>query len=734
VRTNPGQSSFSSGEISPLLYGRTDYQRVQTGLRRCRGFLPLRQGGVTRAPGTLYRGATKDDAAGRLIGFTFAENDSVRLEFTPNVMRVWRYGALVQLGGAPYELETPYGAGSIPRLKWVQSADRIWLVDGIQPMQELSRFALDNWTIGDAVLENGPFENENLDRDITVQASAETGTVTLTGVGDPFDPGMVGGLMSLRAPDNPDVGLWIGNAAISVGNRRIYDGKVYEYTSGTNTGPNPPTHTEGEVNVGSNANWLYLSDDTGIVRISGVTDSNTATGEVLKRLPQRVVDDPTYAWAEGAFNPRNGYPSAIALHEQRMWLGRTARSPRTLWASAVGAFRLFEPGIEADESFAFTIDGGTTQNAIQWLQPGARGIHVGALGEEYSSKSSSALEAIGPQNAVFRLDSSFGSLDAQPVAPDGRPIFIARDGARVFELRYQFDADANVAVELSLPSEHLGAEGFAEIVWAAAPQRIAWLRRGDGTLAAMVHDPNEDVLGWAPVPVAGGAVESIAVTPNETGTADQVTLIVRRVIDGQTVRHVEDLSPSYGTVQANQPIATANHLFAAVVKTGAPFAAVEGLEHLEGETVAVWTDAGELGPLVVEAGAVTLPAMVTRATVGLFDDTHLIETLDVAGGVREGSPTGRQKRLKGVGMRWHQTAGAEIRTVEREFGRPDIENMWADVLNAPVPGDMTAGFGGTTHASVPSGYAREVTVQVRPRGGAPMTLLAVTPLLDTAGG
>lgn len=52
TRTSPQQRSFSSGEIDPLLHQRSDYQRNQSGLALCRGFLPLPQGGFTRAPGT----------------------------------------------------------------------------------------------------------------------------------------------------------------------------------------------------------------------------------------------------------------------------------------------------------------------------------------------------------------------------------------------------------------------------------------------------------------------------------------------------------------------------------------------------------------------------------------------------------------------------------------------------------------------------------------------------------
>ena len=163
MRSSVPQYAFNSGEISPLLFGRPDYQRHQTGLKRCCGWLPLRQGGITRAPGTIYRGSTKNDAAARTISFEFAANDAVVLEFTNGIMRVWRYGVLVLSGGSPYELVVPYDDAAIGRLKWVQSADVIYFTDGVLPPQKLSRFALDNWAISDVDFDRGPFQAQNLD-------------------------------------------------------------------------------------------------------------------------------------------------------------------------------------------------------------------------------------------------------------------------------------------------------------------------------------------------------------------------------------------------------------------------------------------------------------------------------------------------------------------------------------------------------------------------------------------
>lgn len=726
---------MNSGEISPLLYGRPDYLRNQSGLRTCRGFIPLRQGGVTRAPGTIYRGSTKLDTQGRLIAFEFAINDAVVLEFTPNVMRVWRYGVLVMVGGSPYEMVTPYDAVAIPKLQWVQSADVIYFVDGVLPIQQLSRYALDNWIIGGAVIEDGPFQVQNLGEAITIQASAETGTgITLTGVGTSFAALDVGSLISFRVTDDTSVPTWTGNTGISVGGRMRYDGRIYEVTAGSDTGVNPPTHIDGEVKTeATGITWMHITDGHGIVRITAVAGATAATADVLKTVPGGCVTSPTYRWSEGAWSEKNGYPSSIGIIDQRLIAANTSSSPRTLWASTLGAYLNFEPVYDPDGAFAYNIGGTKSQNSIVWLKDGSRGLHIGALGEEFSSVSTNDLEAISSLNVAFRRDTEIGCKDTMPIAPDGKPIFISGDGKRVFEIGYAFAADQNEATELSLPAEHIGAVGFEEIVWQDAPVRIGWLRRSAGDLALMIYDPREEVLGWSTVPVSG-EVESICVTRDATGSTEILTMIVKRMINGTTRRYVEEMAEIFGLMPENTPIAEAVHLYSSVMfAPGSPTDTFTGLDHLEGEEVYAWTDEGEMGPVTVVSASVTLAGAVNRATIGKSEqEAQSVRTLDVVAGAQDGATMGRQKRLKGVGVRLHRTSALLVRTVEIDFGQDERSGQFQNIVAPKVPLAATTAYSGTVHAHAPSGMAPEVSYEFRPVGGAPATILGLVPFLDTA--
>lgn len=740
THTSPPQVSFSSGEISPLLHARTDYSLAMAGVRAMSGFLPMREGGFTRAPGTIFRGYVRGNSPAVLVPFEFARNDALQLEFTDGFLRVWRYGALVDVSGSPgtpYELATPYVEADQPNLSWAQSFDVSYMASGNKPVQKFSRLALDSWIIGDADLQSGPFRVQNLNEAKTVQCSGETGYITLSGSGGVFQEDHVGSLMLIKPVDYTTVPFWTEGAAISVGDLRRYDGNIYELITGTNAGTLPPIHNSGTHLYDSVANtqWKYISDDQGIVKIISVINANSATATVFRQVPRPCVDDATYRWSEGAWSDIHGYPIAVEIHEQSLFAASTQQDPRTIWASTQGDFVDFIPSAEADGSLAYSVSGSDSQNAIKWLRRARRGIYIGTVSEVFRGFSSVPGQRIGPTTFDTDVEANDGASEARPISPYGYPIYINKSRGRVEELRYSFEEEGGSPVELSGPSEHLGAEGFAQIVWQSAPHKHAWVRRDNGDLVLMLYGPKEKVLGWAVVPMAGGFVESLAVTPSADGKLDVLTMVVRRTINGSTVRMVEEQALTFGSLAGDQPIHEANHLFATSVFDEVTPKNTFSVPHLIGETVYAWTDQGQFGPLVVPgSGDVQLESLVSHAVIGLFDDTHNTELLDVVAAAPEGDSRGRPKRLHaGGGLVLHKTAAGYVRGVERDIDQPARLGDRHDLFWNMAGAELISAFSGTTHTEANTGYAGQVSYRFEPSGGAPMTVLSVIPPVEESG-
>lgn len=737
TRSRPPQVAFNSAEISPQLAQRFDYQRYQNGLARCRGFLPARQGLVTRAPGTWFRGFTKDNKFARRIEFEFAENDALKLEFTDYLMRVWRYGALVMDGSEPFELVTPYAEADLLNLTFVQSADVIYLADGTRPIQKLKRLALDDWEISDFTPDDGPFRIFNLDEDVKVQASAETGTgITLTATSAVFEAAHVGSIMQLEPEDLTSYPGWTGETNFATGDRVRYDGNTYELTSADgNVGPIPPQHLSGTRQVSKGVSWEFICSNFGTVRITAVASDTSATADVLAQLPNDVVAQGTYLWSEAAWSEKHGYPAILATTGQRLVAAATPTDPRTLWFTASGTTEVFEPGVEADDAFAYGIGGTNTINRIIWLADGSRGLYIGALGEELSTAATDGRISIGAATLEFRSGSNIGSRAVAPAILNGNPIFISKDATRLIEIEYSLQQDKNVPVELSLPANHFGAKGFAQVKLQYAPEPFLWVRCDDGDICVCLYDRSQDVLGWALIPIAGGYVEDIAVTPGENNGPDVVSLIVRRTLNGEVRRCVEEVALIFGLQPAVPALHTANHFFCAVRFEQDPAQASFSVPHLVGETVSAWTEKGEFGPYVVPAdGSVTLDAAVTHATIGIFDETHEVEELPIVAATPEGHALGRLRSLgNDTGIAVYNTADGYVKTYAQDLGQPRRVSGPIDILPRQVASDLVEAYSGTVRLPAITGNAAQVGLIIGPRGGAPLTIAGMAPSVDEVG-
>lgn len=139
------QNVLNGGEISPLLRGRVDQPRYNTGAREMLNMVPMPQGGATRRPGTRYLGMAKNQTS-RLIPFVFSETQGRILEFGDKTMRVWLPdGRLVSSGSEPYVVSTPFAASDLRAVRFAQSADVVYFAHPSYPPCKLSRYSDNDW-------------------------------------------------------------------------------------------------------------------------------------------------------------------------------------------------------------------------------------------------------------------------------------------------------------------------------------------------------------------------------------------------------------------------------------------------------------------------------------------------------------------------------------------------------------------------------------------------------------
>lgn len=87
-KSNTQQTSYASGEVSPLLRARNDIARYTAGCETCENFIVRPQGALWRRNGTAYIGQTLENQASVLVEFVFSSAEAYLLEFgTDGVLR-----------------------------------------------------------------------------------------------------------------------------------------------------------------------------------------------------------------------------------------------------------------------------------------------------------------------------------------------------------------------------------------------------------------------------------------------------------------------------------------------------------------------------------------------------------------------------------------------------------------------------------------------------------------------
>jgi len=196
------------------------------------------------------------------------------------------------IGGAAYEVATPYLESDLPLLKYFQSYDTMYIFHPDHEWMKLTRTGHAAWTLAEVDFTNGPWLDE--ETDIAFTPSATTGDIDLTSNADFFLDGHVGALL------------------------RLYNSTVWGY-----------------------------------VKIATVADAQTATATVISELGS-TADSTKYQ--EGAWSTVRGFPSSGAFNEASLVAVANDDQPQTIWASKKGDFENFDVGTGLDdEGFIYTI-------------------------------------------------------------------------------------------------------------------------------------------------------------------------------------------------------------------------------------------------------------------------------------------------------------------------------------------------------------------------------------------
>lgn len=721
------QSAFNWGEFSPLMYGQVRFERYDNALALCENFIPMIQGPLTRRPGTYFVSEVKTSAKStRLIRFEFSTTQAYIIEFGDLYLRFYRdHGQIVTSGvaawvtatayvvgdlrtnagttyycttahtsgvfatdlasgywyaqtGAIYEIPTPYVEADLFELSFTQSADVLYITHPSYAPRKLSRTGHTAWTLATIDFLDGPYLSTNATA-TTLTPSATTGN-----------------------------GITITASAVT----------------GINGGQGFKTTDVGRlVRIQHSTTWGYA-------KIVGWTSTTVVTADVKSAFGATTA---SANWRLGVWSGTTGYPACVTFYEDRLFFGGSISYPTRIDGSKSGDYENFAPTSTAsvvanDNAVAFTLNSNQV-DVVRWLVGDEKGLLIGTAGSEWVMRPSSQSEALSPTNITAKPATPHGSASVPPLRVGKSVLFVQRSGRKVRDYAYVFEVDGFRSPDVTTFAEHITQGGLVEMAYQQEPIGTVWAARGDGTLLSCLFNREQDAIGWGRH-ILGGAfgsgdavVESVASIPEPNGTYDEVWLVVKRTVDGATVRYIEYMTKLFNTDDGDT-VQDAFYVDCGLTYSGAAVTTVSGLDHLEGETVKVLADGSAHPDCEVVSGAITLSRSATKVHAGLGYSSNG-KTLRYEAGAADGTAQGKTQRINRVAFRFHETVGCK-------FG-PDEDNldeitfrMPSDPMDQPVPL-----FSGDKSQEWPGGYYSGAQIYFRQEQPLPFTLLGVFPILTT---
>jgi len=743
ARTTTLYSDWTGGELSQRLVGRSDIPIYKKGAHELTNVLIWAHGGITKRPGTYYKSTALDSTKPvRLIPFEYSTTQAYVIELGNYTARFYRNSGIILDGAVPYEIVTPWAAEDLPLLRFVQSADVLFVVHPDYPPKQLTRTGHTSWTIEDHEFENGPFLEKNT-TSITVNPTATTGYVGLTASVGIFDSTHVGSLWkiednlteetsasgsnqytdAIQVDAGEDIiaqinGTWVGSATL----QRSLDVGLTWLDYNTFTINTAVSFTEaqdevfyrlgikiGDYTSGTAELALIKMREYGIMKIEEFNTSTNVSGTVQRAFP---TADATTNWYEGTWSSLNGYPETVAFFEQRLIFGGNWYRPQTVWGSRVDDYIDFDEGIgNDDDSYSFTLVSNDV-NAIRWMTA-VDTLRIGTVGGEWRFGNRDS--ATTPTNVNVKKYTTEGSAAIQGQLIGNSVLFVQRGSNKLRAMIYDLRQDTYLTPEITLKAEHMLKDtgGVIDMTYASQPDPIIWMVTEDGTLVACTYDQGNGITAFHEHETDGyfESVTSIA-----GSNRDEVWVVVKRTIDGSDVRYVEQFQTTDWTDQDD-----AIYLDSCLTYQGAASTTISGLEHLEGEEVYIITDGATHAPQTVAGGEVNLNWASDKTHVGLRYTSNAV-TMPIVPPVEAGTSMGKRKKAFKLTVNFYKTNYCKIGAYGDTLDEIPFRTT-NDEMDRRVPL-----YTETREQAFPHGYVRDLKIHIQSDLPLPFSVSGLGPM------
>ena len=428
---------------------------------------------------------------------------------------------------------------------------------------------------------------------------------------------------------------------------------------------------------GSDGKWRWV-----------VITAVNSTTEIEGRMYGHSLPDlkPISRWQLGSWK-EGQWPAKVCFFEGRRVFARSAVEAQALWLTKTEDFYDFGTSqpLADDDGMQLKLRS-NKNNAVTWLAENER-LAVGTFGGVRLLGKANQNAGFGATNFDQTLQVYNRASEVKPVQVGSVMLFSDYFGRTVHEFIYDINQDGYVAPDATILSDHLLAAGVVDMAYQAVPDSTIWLVLADGGLVAMTYEREQKIVALTRIEIAGGDADTSAVVESVCsipGTAhDEVWLIVKRTIGGQTRRFVEVMAQPFEYMDLEDGI----FLDSSLSYSGTPIGTLSGLNHLAGLDVYVLGDGVVYRDLTVSAaGMVTLPDSATASVIHAgLPYTATVTTLAITeAGQRDGTGLSRRKLLNDARISVMDTLGLKAKGLTST----DSYDLFLRDQDDPVSGAM----------------------------------------------
>lgn len=573
--------SFAGGEIAPEMHGRIDLRQYQTGAARMRNFRALPHGPAESRAGFLFTNETKDSSKKSvLLPFVYSSDQSIVLEFGDQYIRFHTEGGTVLAASQNIVAVSNANPGVLEYSGADTYANGDWVfVSGVGGMTELNGrfFRVKNVNTGTNTFQLADADNTNVD---TTGYGTYTSGGTIAEVYTIASPYLEADLYDLHFTQSADVltvthpgyqqrelsRLGAANwslstlafaptqAAPTVVTITPSAAGAVSYTYAV-TAIATDGQEESVVATATNASCTTLSGSvfntitwtnaSGAIRynvyrlLNGVygyvgQSGDGAAGFKDDNISPDFSQTPPIVY--DPFPSSGNYPGAVGYHRGRRWFAGTTNKPQNLWGTRSGTEKNMNYSIPTRDDDSINVRLTSRQaNTIRHIVP-LNDLLLLTSGAEWLVTTANS-DILSPATIDYKVQGYVGASNAQPVVTSQAVIYGQARGGRVRELKYTWESQKYDTNDISIMAPHL-FNGFTikQFAFQSGPYPTVWCVRSDGVLLGLTYMPDQQVIAWHQHDT-DGLFESVCVVPE--GDIDAVYVIVKRTLNGRTVRTIE---------------------------------------------------------------------------------------------------------------------------------------------------------------------------------------------------